>query len=942
MNIFEYIFYTLNIQFQFLRNVKLFFFPIVILSAAVVSVISACSNQKNTVANRTLQNLSARYNLIYNSKVLLETFEDNAFQSVKNDYENILPVYYAPFINFETAGNPTSKELTEINQKARTIIAEKNFSNYLDEAYILLGKSYFYEGSYYNAYEYFDYVAKAYRKDKNAYLNALNWKVRSLIQLKENQKAISLTDSIKAALLRTKKFKAEAFATIAQVNIYKQNYKEAVNYLQKAQKENKEQYYRIRWNYILGQLNEYLKTYPNSLTYYKKVQRSNAPFEMYFNAKLSIIRIKGLLKDGKTDRRKELLSLVKDDKNADFIDKIYYQVAENFYADTNLTKAIAFYKLSGQKSLSNQTQKALSYLKIADINFKDLSDYITAKLYYDSAMAWLPATYPNYETIKRKSDNLNYLKERYEIIKLQDLLQFIAKLPENKRKTALEDYFLKDQTTNNTSDINSSKENFKDLPNNQLAGNSTFYFGNNVALARGYNEFNMRWGNRTLADNWRQSVKSSAQNTKQAQNAANNITLMPSNPDEISSYPKKEKFNVDNYLDSIPVSNEQAEKSNQKIIDAYTQIAMFYQQELKDKQEAIKVCELLLKRFPSNHNTDIIYYSLYLNYQDIDNKKSELYKNLVLTKFPLSNYARSILNPSFSLKQSALEAELQKDYVVLYDLYANKQFSQVITKADEIMLRFPGSDLEPQYNYLKIISTGHLYPVDSLINLFKQFLIKYPTDKLIKPLINEHLAYIINHFNVFKKRPIALLEFDPNELYFIPNNLQKNASSTAAGSVINVSQNQQALNPDDSLFNSSMAAEKSKTTAPIKQDGLFSTALSKTYYVITWVNTTEYSLSPSRFGLGQFNRSLYAGSNLRHYLKEFNEDQIIYIGDFDSYGDAKNYEIELNKQIGKIMKIPAANYSTFVISAENLDKLKDRETIVRYQNFIRTNEPQNK
>lgn len=948
---------SLNIQSQFLKSTKSLFTSAIALSVAVIAIISACSSQKDTASNRALQNLSAKYNLIYNSNVLLETFEDNTFQAIKNDYESVLPLYYAPFADFSIDKKEPSKELGEINNKARTIIADKKLSNYLDEAYMLLGKSSFYDGSYFNALEYFDYVTKAFRANPNTYLNGLNWKVRSLMQLGEDKQAMLYLDTIKAVIPFAKNFRSEAFATIAQMNIYKQNYTEAITNLENAQKAGTKQYYRIRWNYILGQLHEYVKDYKNSLKFYRKVERSNAPFEMYFNAKLSNIRINDLLNGGKTDRQKQLLALIKDDKNADFIDQIYYEIGEDFYADGILDKAITNYRLSTTKSTTNQTQKALSYLKIADINFKELSDYVSAKLYYDSAVALLPTSYPGFEAIVKKAENLNYLKERYEIIKLQDTLQAIAKLPEPDRKPALAAYFHQDvsQLNNASSSTTNQKASQPNTSVSQVGGNSSFYFGNSLAVARGVSDFRTRWGNRKLADDWRQSVKSSAQNTQQAQNAIGDNSGLPQDPDKAISVPKQENTNVLAYLDSIPLTGDQKEKSNLKIIQAFTEIGTFYQQELNDKQEAIKVYEELLRRFPYNSYADAAYYSLYIDYKGLNNLKSEMYKNLILTKFPSSNYAKIILDPSFSVKQSALEATLQKDYNEVYNLFTQRQYTQVISGVEQTTQRFPGNTLEPQYSYLRAISIGHLKPVDALLAEFGEILIKYPTDRIIKPLVMEHLAYINEHLEEFKKRPVALTDFDANEPRFIPMVDEPKQAAPIAASPISptvanpptktdvvekpsVSITNQITDPD---IPAGTAKSQTLVQTP-QQDNLFSAAASEVYYAVIWVNTTDYSLSSSRFGIGQFNRSNYSGDNLRHSLREFDEDQIVYIGDFQSFNDAKNYEVEIIKQLSRIMKVPAANYSTFVISKENLDKLKNRETLNRYQNFIRANEPQNR
>ncbi|RZK50306.1 MAG: gliding motility protein, partial [Pedobacter sp.] len=347
-----------------------------------MALMLGCSTQKDNATNRGLQNLSARYNYIYNSNVLLDQYQTDLSQTHKDNYDELLEVYIAPetidYLNSSAANKPNAS-LEEINKKAQAIISEKGLSNYIDEAYILLGKTNFYTGSYFTAAEYFDYTSRTYKKNKKVHLNALNWKARSLMQLSNYNDAAKVLDTVYFLLDSVKSEKAEPLATLAQMSIYTQNYKKAIGFLESAIKETNQIQSRTRWPYILAQLYELDKDYNASIKNYTKVENSNAPFEMYFNAKLSKIRINDLLNDQTSNRKQQLLRLLKDDKNADYNDQIYFEVAEDYLADADFLKAEEYYKLSTQKSTTNQYQKGLSYIKLADLNFNHLKNYVNAK-----------------------------------------------------------------------------------------------------------------------------------------------------------------------------------------------------------------------------------------------------------------------------------------------------------------------------------------------------------------------------------------------------------------------------------------------------------------------------------------------------------------------------------------------------------------------------------
>lgn len=943
------------------------------------------------MTNRGLQNLSAKYNYIYNSNILLETYQEELSRTNADNYDNLLAIYIAPPpIDYLNATAKT-KELEDITKKAQAIIAEKNLSNYIDEAYILLGKTNFYNSEYFNAVAYFSYTSRAFKADKKVYLKALNWKARSLMQMNDLAAASKVLDTVKTYLDSVKSNKAEPLATLAQMSIYKYQYKEAISYLKLAIKAASDIQSRTRWPYILAQLYEREKDYNLSLRNYTKVENSNAPFEMYFNAKLSKIRINDALNKLTTNRKQALLKLLKDDKNLDYTDQIYYEVAEDYYADKDFAKAVDYYQLSAQKSTINPYQKGLSYLKIAELNFKDLRDYVNAKLYYDSAITTLPKTYPNYESIVSKGQNLGFLTERYQIISEQDTLQAIAKLSEQDRAKKLDIMFEpKKQAEVVSSDVNNPSRNTP--MTNRAAGQpeATFYFGNLNAISIGFADFKKRWGNRQLSDNWRQSVKSSGQINQQNQNTALSNNKDGADSSQVNSVANKAE-EIKKYLALLPVTPEQLTKSNQQIIDAYFEIANFYQQVVNDQKEAVRIYELLLERFPQNNHLETIYYSLYLGYKDTNPEKADTYKNLVLTQYPNSLFAKTILDPNFSLKQNALDLELSKLYNSTFESYLEKDFEKVISSVNEVNQRFPGNNLQAQFDYLKAIAIGRTQNVDSLLTAFNAIIKDYPEDQLINPLTKEHVAYIIANLPSFKTRKIALLDFDPSEPPFIskpvfssvvnptpspvkttdslienkPKEILAQTSSKQAlttGQPVSeakldvkieplkpVTEKKEDVKSEQTVaVNPSAVTDSAKTTPatvtpvtkePIKPivNNIFSLDESKTYFYVIAVADASLNVSSSRFGIGQFNRGTYAEENLKHQLIELEQDQLIYVGDFNTLKDVKAYYAGITAILSKVMKIPLGSYAGFYISKENFSKLKNKETITQYLEFFKNN-----
>ncbi|MFC4213279.1 gliding motility protein [Pedobacter lithocola] len=902
--------------------------------------IYGCVANKDTAIDRKMQNLTARYNYIYNSNVLLTEYNEAQLQIYPDNYEKILPVYLdpEPQTNLTLTPGVANKPLDDVIFKGQAIINEKSFSNYIDDAYMLLGKANYLKGNYFIASEYFDYTAKTYSSNLKTFIMAMNWKAKSQMELNNMAYADKILDTMLRAVDQLKKDLPEPLATTAQMRIYQKRNKEAILLLETAIRTADEKQLRIRWQYILAQLQEKENDLQNAFINYTKVENSNAPFEMYFHANLQRIKVRALISGYKVDEDKALLALLKDDKNFDYTDQIYYQVGELFSKEGNFLKAESNYQKSVLNSTKNQTQKALSYLRIADLNFKEFKNYIKAKLYYDSTVMILPKTFPDYDNIAKKANNLQYLSDRYTIISRQDTLQVFAKLPESEREARVKEYLRPKVEVATVANISNLSLNDPTFPNQTLNANpstgngNTFYFNNNAAISNGFADFKKRWGNRQLEDNWRQSVRTSAQENNQIL-AGGNVATGISTVTDPNMQPTAGQTSVEKqYLDSLPVTPTLLASSNQKIIDAYFEIASFYQQELNDKDEAIKVYLELLRRFPENNHLAAIYYSLYLNYKGSEEGKANEYRQLVLTKFPESNFAKTILDPSYSTRQNDLSKLINTNYNRTFDAYAKKDYRSVINQSNENVKAYPNNDLAPQYAYLKAIAVGRTSKVDALLTEFNLITLLYPNDLIVVPLVKDHLKYINANLEEFKQRPVALIDFDANEPRFVSQAAPVNAKPKP---IENINAAVVELPKADVVKVEEKPTEIKTDNA--KPASIFSAATSNTYYYVIDVADASLTLSSSRFGIGQFNRGNYPDNDLAHKLVELNDDQLIYVTSFVDLEDAKIYEASINGQLKNIMKVPATKYKSFIISKENFEKLSDRNRINEYLEFYKNN-----
>ncbi|MBK0380417.1 type IX secretion system periplasmic lipoprotein PorW/SprE [Mucilaginibacter segetis] len=910
--------------------------------------IAGCSLEKKTKVNRLLQNLTAHYNILFNANQLLQQKQAAYTAAYVDDYNNILPVYT------DTAAKTPEpdKDLEEVKAKANKIISIKEQSHYIGDAYLLLGKASYLEQNYFDAAEYFSYVIRSYGDNEDLKQEALVWKARSLLYLNRLEDAKNVLDTALQNIKPKKNITADVYASKLQYDINVSDYTDAEEMAKLAVQYASTKPQELRWTFILAQLQELNGKPADAIENYSRIVKSNASFNMAFNADLNRIRIADNQDGVKISRIDRLRDLLRNQNNDEFTDQIYFQIGELQYAGKDIDKAIDSYNQSVKNSVANQNQKGLSYLRLADIYFNDKADYPTAKNYYDSTLINLSPTYPGYVTIKKKSDNLQVLTNQLSIIAREDTLQQLARLDEATRNARI-DEMVNRKTLQQSTAYNALPVINNISPVNQAAQVSTptgssFYFYNNKAISQGIIDFKRIWGNRRLEDNWRISSNSG---TAQPTNLLN--TNQNYDPDALPGEIQRSSgaITATNYrqelLQNLPLTPPLLTQSNLRRYNAYTEIANFYRDVLGDKAGAIAAYQKLLQLFPDDANKPAIYYNLYRLYDENNQALSDKYKNLLVTQYPETPFARIITNPGFAGQTRSDDNELSNLYNNVYDLYAAKKYAQVITAADSLLNKYPDNRFAAQLHYLRAFAAGHNETVDPFNNELQQIVSKYPDDKLITPLVKQHLEYIGINRAELAARDVVLTDNDADTTRFtipIIYQQQTNYRVPFTGSVTIVPDKRK---PEKELLTPPAQANAPKTAQQVIEKNvqqveltpsIFNMRDSTNYYFVVNVSSGTTNLASSRFGIGQFNRVNFANGTIKHQLKNVGpNNQLIYVGRFYSLETVKDYARAIIPLMPDIMKVPKDKYSFFIITQENLNKLADKITLDSYIDYYQKN-----
>ncbi|QHS55754.1 tetratricopeptide repeat protein [Mucilaginibacter sp. 14171R-50] len=927
---------------------------------ASVVVIAGCSLEKKSTLNRGLQNLTAKYNILFNAKELLRAKQEAYEAAYVDDYSEILSVYR----DTVTRSDVPDPELDLVKAKANTIISVKEQSHYLGDAYLLLSKANYLDGNYFDAVEYANYVIRSFGNNAELKQEALVYKARSLLYISQPNDAKTAIDSAVKNINPKKHITADVYATRLQYDINIQDYTDAEEMAKLAIQHSHNKANELRWIFILAQLQELNNKPADAIANYARIGKSNAIFDMAFNADLNRIRIEDNLNGVKASRLTRLRSLLKNENNADFTDQIYYQIAELQYTGGEIESALKSYRQSVNSSTKNQNQKGLSYLRMADVLFKNKADYTAAKNYYDSALVNLSPGYPKYSIIKKKSENLQVLADRMQIISREDTLQMLARLDEPARLARIDKMveartLQAQQATAAASVQNRGATSLNQQQQETLTGDN-FYFNNSAALSQGFSSFKRVWGNRRLEDNWRRSNRAGSDITQNT-----STTQQPTDPDFVRGNAAAGNTNAGSYrqslLQNLPLTPALMAQSNKRMFDAYLDIANFYRDVLNDKKEAIAAYELLLSRFPGNDNAAVTYYNLYRLYSDTNNPAlADKYKGLLVNNYPETPFAKTILDPEYSKHLNEEDTGFATLYNKVYDLYAGKQYPQVITAADALLTQYPNNRYAAQLYYLRAFAAGHQVPLAPFSNYLQQIVANYPDDKLITPLVSQHLAYITANQAQLAARKVVIADRETNdpqftlpivyqqqteyrvpaEKYVVAPDVRKPEAAPVIPPPVIKEKASEITNvtPPATQPAASVTQPAALPAQPVKlAPSIFSMRDSTNYYFVVNVSTGTTNLASSRFGIGQFNRVNFQDNTIKHQLKSVGADnQLIYVGRFTNLTNVKDYARAIIPLMPDIMKLPKDKYSFFIITQENLDKLADQKTLDSYLDYYQT------
>lgn len=626
------------------------------------------------------------------------------------------------------------------------------------------------------------------KKDETAYSEGMLWLAKTYIEREKYSNAEYLLRKLSQTLTEDK-VRREVPAAKAHLYISQKEYDKAIPELRNAIDISNDGKLKARYAYIIAQLYQKNNQYAKALSAFQEVKDHKGDFRMDFNADLSIAK-NGLLAgtDSNEQASNKINKMLGEDKYSEFKDQIYFTLGEIALAQNNEAAALTNFTQSIKFNNSNLPLKAEAYYYMATLNF-DKEEYVTAKYYYDSTLLSMNKLDERYSEVSQYAKNLSRIATNIETIELQDSLIALSEMSQEELDK-LADKLVLEQRANSEAEAAEkstkagSKFGNKGLSERQTNrsrgfGQSKFFAYNLSAKEKGIKEFNKRWGDRKLEDNWRRSASQSFNSFEEEGDVEEEEV-------EITDAERKRA------LADVPSNPASLEKANAKIEEALYDLGVAFRGAVKNYEKSVDALERLVSRYPKSEKILDAYYYLYLSYSDLNNtSKATYYKNKIIDEFPESKFAKALQDPNYleSLNDENNSVELYYDNT--YALFEEGKYSSVKSRIETSETLFGKENtMKAKFGLLSAMVTGAEEGKEGYIKALQDVITRYPNtpQKIRAQEIMRFLKGDSDAFDVVEIKEVDdIFDLEEDKLHYVAIVVYESDASKFTNAKISVS-----------------------------------------------------------------------------------------------------------------------------------------------------------
>ena len=903
----------------------------------IALILTGCSTQKNTAQSRWWHAFNAKYNTYYNGTLAyidgsLEKETEN-----KDNYTEQIPLYTVSNknsreigkANFDRAIEKCEKAIHQHSIKRRPEwtknrrktakdiewLSRREYNPFLWKAWMLMGRSQFYQGDFESAAATFSYMSRLYATQPAIYGKARAWLAKCYIEQNWNYDA---EDVIRNMLRDSIHWRAqkEWDYTFADYYIHTGNAEQAIPYLREVISHEMRRKQKAREWYLMGQLQASIGNKKEAYKAFRHVIRQNPPYELAFNARIAMTEV--MAKDNAGKMINRLKRMAASDNNKEYQDQIYYAIGNIHLSRKDTLQAITAYEKGNQKSTRNGIEKGVLLLHLGDLYWTK-EKFSDARRCYGEAIGLLDKDRKDYQQLANRSKVLDELVPYTDAVQLQDSLQQLARMSEKERNAAIDrviDALKKKEkeernrkaeeeaestlrqdggnfaNNNNFASSNSPQKNNENSAN--TPANGQWYFYSPLTVSQGKAQFQKLWGKRDNVDNWQRINKTVVANAAGAEEmtdeqrdslaqAAEQEELLKQTSDSAVNDPHRREY----YLAQIPFTPEQLAESNKLLEDGLYHAGVIF----KDKLDNLPLSRKSLLRLVNNHpdyaHLDDAYYHLYLLYsRERKPEMAQTYLQKLKAEYPESQWTTLLSDPYYA--ENAKRGVQIEDslYTRTYQAFRDGEYDKVERNALISRNRFPDGANRDKFLFIGGLSKLNDGNIKSCLADLKEVVSKYPDSRL-----SEMAGIIIN--GVDAGRRLYGGKFDLNDVWTRRSIELNNRDSTR----------QKGYSPErNASFVFLLAYDPDKTN--------------------------EHQLL---FEMAKYNFTSYMARYFDINIEDLEGLHRMQISGFNSYDEARQYANAVYQQ--PAIKRLLGNVRAYVISEPNLKLLGTSHTYEEYEKF---------
>lgn len=900
-------------------------------------ILTGCSTQKNTAQSRWWHAFNAKYNTYYNGTL---AYIDGSLEKEtgnKDNYTEQIPLYTVSNknsreigkANFDRAIEKCEKAIHQHSIKRRPEwtknrrktakdiewLSRREYNPFLWKAWMLMGRSQFYQGDFESAAATFSYMSRLYATQPAIYGKARAWLAKCYIEQNWNYDAEDVIRNILRDSIHWRAQKEWDY-TFADYYIHTGNAEQAIPYLRKVISHEMRRKQKAREWYLMGQLQASIGNKKEAYKAFRHVIRQNPPYELTFNARIAMTEV--MAKDNAGKMISRLKRMAASDNNKEYQDQIYYAIGNIHLSRKDTLQAITAYEKGNQKSTRNGIEKGVLLLHLGDLYWTK-EKFSDARRCYGEAIGLLDKDRKDYQQLANRSKVLDELVPYTDAVQLQDSLQQLARMSEKERNAAIDrviDALKKKEkeernrkaeeeaestlrqdggnlaNNNNFASSNSPQKNNENSAN--TPANGQWYFYSPLTVSQGKAQFQKLWGKRDNVDNWQRINKTVVANAAGAEEitdeqrdslaqAAEQEELLKQTSDSAVNDPHRREY----YLAQIPFTPEQLAESNKLLEDGLYHAGVIF----KDKLDNLPLSRKSLLRLVNNHpdyaHLDDAYYHLYLLYsRERKPEMAQTYLQKLKAEYPESQWTTLLSDPYYA--ENAKRGVQIEDslYTLTYQAFRDGEYDKVERNAQISRNRFPDGANRDKFLFIGGLSKLNDGDIKSCLADLKEVVSKYPDSRL-----SEMAGMIIN--GVDAGRRLYGGKFDLNDVW---------------------TRRSIELNDRDSTRQKGYSPERNAS-----------------FVFLLAYDPDKTNENQLLFEMAKYNFTSYMARYFDINIEDLEGLHRMQISGFNSYDEARQYANAVYQQ--PAIKRLLGNVRAYVISEPNLKLLGTSHTYEEYEKF---------